>query len=134
VLSLWAEVHSGYGPQSPVLVVEIKGAECETDQVGPKTIRISVHRGTPTGQTPSRVRRPVQTHSHSGVHNVLRSTRDQLEQDLEEFCKGIKTNLTELPDYILDRDELLYHKDPDGQPRLVVPETLVTTDTRTPRQ
>jgi hypothetical protein len=48
-----------------------------------------------------------------------------VEQETDEFCKRIKADLTKLPSYSVDDDDLLYLKNPEGPLRLVVPETLV---------
>jgi hypothetical protein len=48
------------------------------------------------------------------------------EQGVDEFCKRIKGNLAQQQDYMIDEDGLLYYKNAEGTPRLVVPATLVS--------
>jgi hypothetical protein len=48
------------------------------------------------------------------------------EQDVDVFCKRVKESLNQRQDYMVDDDGLLYRKNPEGTPRLVIPETLVS--------
>jgi hypothetical protein len=59
------------------------------------------------------------------VHTSLDRAAIKVEQETDEFCKRIKADLTKLPGYFVDDDDLLYLKNPEGPPRLVAPKTLV---------
>jgi hypothetical protein len=48
------------------------------------------------------------------------------EQDTDAFCKKVRSHLDTLPEYMEDRDELLYRKGPRGKLKLVIPKSLVT--------
>jgi hypothetical protein len=54
------------------------------------------------------------------VHPSLDRAAVKVEQETDEFCKRIKADLTKLPGYFVDDDNLLYLKNPEGTPRLVV--------------
>jgi hypothetical protein len=47
------------------------------------------------------------------------------EQELDVFCRKVKEGLSQRQDYMVNEDGLLYRKDPERTPRIVIPETLV---------
>lgn len=71
---------------------------------------------------PDALSRHIATISTEGT--VTRS-EVKAEQDLDGLCRKIRENLEGQSSYMMDEDGLLYRKDPDGQPRIVVPEKLV---------
>jgi hypothetical protein len=47
------------------------------------------------------------------------------EQELDVICRKVKEGLSQRQDYVVDEDRLLYRKDAEGTPRLVIPETMM---------
>jgi hypothetical protein len=81
-----------------------------------------VHRPGKQHRVPDALSRYIATVASNGP---VERAEVKLGQDSDQFCAKIKANLQAYPDYCLDADGVLYRKETNGKPRLVIPEELV---------